>query len=77
MTPVIATNPSNPFDNDGDGKTKGKIDVLLTILRAKFNQIPRRIENAIRQKTDPIVLDSLALSAATCQSLAEFEKDLD
>ena len=77
MSPITMINPLNPFGGDPNGETQGKIEAVLTILRARFNQVPKRIEEAIRRKTEPIALDSLAVSAETCQSLEEFENDLD
>ena len=59
-----------------EGKAEGKAETVLTFLRARFRQVPERIENAIRQMTDPIALDSWAEHAATCQSLEDFEKAL-
>jgi hypothetical protein len=48
----------------------------LKIIREKFNGIPKEIESAIRQMTDPIALDSWAVQAAVSKSLDEFAEAL-
>ena len=58
------------------GKAEGKAETVLTVLRARFRRVPKRVEDTIRQMTDPIAIDSWAEHAATCQSLEEFEKAL-
>ena len=59
-------------------KAEGKIEkgreMLLKILRARFNRIPKDVENTIRKMTDPVALDSWAVHAATCQSMSEFSQ---
>ena len=52
---------------------KGR-EVLLKILRKKFNKVPRDVENTISKMTDPVALDSWAEHALDCQSMAEFAK---
>ena len=59
-----------------EGKTEGKAEAVLSFLRAKFHQIPKRMETTIRQITDPVALDSWITRAATCQSLEEFSTAL-
>jgi len=51
--------------------SKGK-SMLLKILRARFHKVPKDVEKLIRSMTDPVVLDSYAVHAATCQSMNEF-----
>ena len=58
------------------GKAEGKIEALLTVLRAKFYRVPKETEKMIRQMTDPIALDSWTAHAATCQSMDEFAEAL-
>ncbi len=53
---------------------EGKSEMVLTVLRARFNQVPQEVEEAIRKITDPTALDSWASHAATCNTLEEFEK---
>ena len=54
------------------GKAEGKAEAVLTVLRARFKQVPKVTESAIRQMSDSIALDSWAAYAATCQSMDEF-----
>ena len=56
---------------------KDRTEMILKILQARFNQkVPKETEQAIRQMTDPIALDSWAVQAATCQSMDEFAEAL-
>jgi len=58
------------------GKAEGKAEtgreILLKILRKRFNKVPRDVENTIRKMTDPVALDSWAEHALDCQSMTEF-----
>ena len=54
------------------GEARGKAEAVLTVLRARFKQVPKVTESAIRQMSDSIALDSWAAYAATCQSMDEF-----
>jgi hypothetical protein len=58
------------------GKAAGKIEAVLTVLRTRFRRIPKDVERAIRQMSDPISLDSWTAQAATCQSMNEFAEAL-
>ncbi|GHT11158.1 hypothetical protein FACS1894170_04340 [Planctomycetales bacterium] len=58
------------------GKVEGKRDTIVAILRRRFKRVPKALETAIRQLNDPVVLESFAVEAAVCNSLAEFEKGL-
>jgi hypothetical protein len=58
------------------GAVRGKAETVLAILRARFKRIPKEVESAIRQMTDLIALESLAVQASTCQSMDEFVKAL-
>ncbi len=57
-----------------EGVVEGKAKMVLTVLRARFNQVPQEVEETIRKMTDPTALDSWAAHAATCKTLEEFEK---
>jgi hypothetical protein len=59
-----------------EGKAEGKIEAVLTVLRTRFNRVPKDVEKAIRQMTDPIALDSWTAQAAACQSMNEFAQSL-
>jgi hypothetical protein len=58
------------------GEAKAGRNMVLTVLRARFQNVPQEIESAIRQMNDPIALESWAAQAATCQSLDEFAEAL-
>jgi len=58
------------------GKAEGKAETVMVLLRAKFNKVPKRIENAIRSMTDPTALESLAVQVVHCKSLREFAEAL-
>ena len=55
-----------------EGETRGKIETVLNVLRARFKRVPKEVEQIMRQMTDPIALDSWAAQAATCDTLDEF-----
>ena len=55
-----------------DERVIAKAETVLTILRAKFKRISKGIETSIRQMTDPVALDSLAVHAAQSKTLDEF-----
>ena len=58
------------------GRVIAKAETVLTILRAKFKRVPKGIETSIRQMTDPVALDSLAVHAAQSTALDEFSEAL-
>ena len=47
-------------------------DYILSILREKFNRIPKDTEQAILAMNDPIALQSWAVRASMSQTLDEF-----
>jgi len=59
-----------------EGKAEGKAESVLTVLRTRFKKVPKRVEQSVRQITDPTALDSWTAQAATCQSLDEFTEAL-
>ena len=59
-------------EREAIGEARGKAETVLTVLQARFKRVPKKVESAIRQLTDPIALDSWAVLAATCQSIDEF-----
>jgi hypothetical protein len=65
-------------ENDGKilGIAEGQTETILTVLRARFKKVPKRVAISIRQMTDPTALDSCAVQAATCQSMGEFVEAL-
>jgi predicted transposase/invertase (TIGR01784 family) len=60
------------LEGETKGKVEGKAETVLTFLRAKFDKVPKGIEKTIRQKTDPVALDSWAAHAARSKTLDEF-----
>ncbi|GHT13578.1 hypothetical protein FACS1894170_09730 [Planctomycetales bacterium] len=63
-------------EGEARGEARGKRDTIVAILRRRFKRVPKALETAIRQLNDPVVLESFAVEAAVCNSLAEFEKGL-
>jgi len=63
-----------------EGKAEGKAEagrgMVLTFLRAKFGKVPKGIEQTIRQMSDPVALESLAVHAAHSKTLDEFSEAL-
>jgi len=58
------------------GKAEGKAETVLTVLRAKFQEVPKEVESVLCQMRDPIALDSWAAQAATSLSMEEFAEAL-
>jgi hypothetical protein len=58
------------------GELKTRVNDILVILRARFNEIPQSISDSLQQRTDAVALESLVVLAATCTSLDEFAKAL-
>ena len=63
-------------EGKAEGKTEGKAETVLTVLRAKFQEVPKEVESALYQMRDPIALDSWAAQAATSPSMEEFAEAL-
>ena len=66
---------------EGEAKVAGakvevKAETILAILQTKFQRVSRTTEKAIRQMTDPIALDSLAVHAAQSNTPGEFAEML-
>ena len=57
-------------------EARGKAEAVLGFLRKKFHRIPKKIENAVRQMSDPIALDSLVAHVVDCKTLDEFAEAL-
>jgi len=55
------------------GEARGKV---LAILQTRFRRVPKSVEKTIRAMRDLTALESWAEFAATCESLAEFKKEL-
>ncbi|MDR2344752.1 MAG: Rpn family recombination-promoting nuclease/putative transposase [Planctomycetaceae bacterium] len=59
-----------------EGTIKTKIDSVIKILRFRFKHISNATLKAIQMYKDAIALDSLIEQALSCETLAEFERDL-
>jgi hypothetical protein len=57
-------------------KTNTGREMVLTVLRARFMNIPNEVEEAILTISDPTALKSWAAHAATCQTISEFAEAL-
>ena len=55
-----------------EGKAETGQNMVLKALRAKFKQIPREIERAVLERSDPIALESLLEHAIDSETLDEF-----
>ncbi len=54
--------------------SKGKVDILLRVVRGRFGSLPAEVESAIRAATDPAVLDQWADAAAVSPTLDDFRR---
>ncbi len=63
-------------EGKAEGETQKGRSILLKVLRMRFTRIPKSIETTVNRMTDPTSLESLAVHAAVCESIAEFEKAL-
>ena len=63
-------------EGESIGEVRKGRNMLLTVLRARFNTIPEEVEVAIRKMIDPIALESWAAHAATAKSMEEFAEAL-
>jgi hypothetical protein len=52
-----------------------KAETVLTLLRTKFKRVPKEIEKAVRQMSDPVALDSRAAHIVNCKSLNDFAEE--
>ena len=64
------------IQGEARGEARAGRNMVLAVLRARFKRIPKEIEKAINEISDPIALESWAAQAATCQSLDEFAEGL-
>jgi hypothetical protein len=55
-----------------EGAVKTGRNMVLTVLEARFKNVPDEIEKAILAMSDPTALKSWAAHAATCQTIDEF-----
>ncbi|MDR2705462.1 MAG: hypothetical protein LBC02_06760 [Planctomycetaceae bacterium] len=55
-----------------EGEAKGQAKTIVTVLEARFGEVPKNIVKSINSYSNPNVLESWAKQAATCKSLKEF-----
>ena len=58
------------------GELKGKVEAILTFLRAKFQYVPDEIVTELNKRTDVTALESLVVFTAQCKTLDEFANAL-
>ncbi|MDR2754916.1 MAG: hypothetical protein LBC20_04355 [Planctomycetaceae bacterium] len=58
------------------GELKGRVNIIMDILRDRFGQVPSHIVDSLNQRTDVIALKSLTVHAAACSLLTNFTEDL-
>lgn len=58
------------------GEAHGKVRTIMAILKKKFKRIPKHVRETLNRMTDSIALESLAVHAALCDRLDEFENAL-
>ena len=59
------------------GELKGKVGSIVTVLKARFHQVPETLMQSLNERVDLVALESLVVYAATCSSLSDFEKELE
>jgi hypothetical protein len=57
-------------------EVEARRNMVLEFLRGRFGRIPKNIEKAVNQMTDPIALQSLAARTGSCKTLDEFAAEL-
>jgi hypothetical protein len=63
-------------EGEARGRVEAERNTIVAILRRRFKRLPKLLTVSIRQIDDPVLLESLAVEAAVCGSLAEFEAGL-
>ncbi|MDR3182507.1 MAG: hypothetical protein LBT89_06235, partial [Planctomycetaceae bacterium] len=58
------------------GAIREKANAVITVLSARFQTVPRTIQDNIKSYTDLIALDSLLVAAVTCESIKDFRQNL-
>ena len=74
MTKTMAEELLTQGEAKGEAKAGRKL--ILAFLRGKFGNIPKEIEEAVKQMNDPIALESLAARTGNCKTLDEFVAEL-
>jgi hypothetical protein len=58
------------------GIIRGKADYVISVLRPRFQSVPKTIQDSIKSYTDLIALDSLLEAAVTCENIKDFRQNL-
>jgi hypothetical protein len=58
------------------GIIRGKANAVISVLRTRFQTVPKTIQDSINSYTDLIALDSLLAAAVTCESIKDFRQNL-
>jgi hypothetical protein len=58
------------------GIIRGRADYVISVLRTRFQTVPKTIQDSIKSYTDLIALDSLLEAAVTCGSIKDFRQNL-
>jgi hypothetical protein len=59
-----------------EGEARASREIILESLRGKFGRVPKNIERAVNQMSDPVALKSLAVRTGNCKTLDEFAAEL-
>ncbi|MDO5582276.1 MAG: Rpn family recombination-promoting nuclease/putative transposase, partial [Planctomycetia bacterium] len=60
-----------------EGEARGEAKSIISILKKRFSEVSSDLCEAIREKQDSIVLESLLVVALDCSSIEEFSKVLE
>ncbi|MDO5582277.1 MAG: hypothetical protein Q4G69_14220 [Planctomycetia bacterium] len=60
-----------------EGYVKGIARSIIFVLKKRFSEVSPDLCEAIREKQDPIVLESLIAATLDCSSIKEFSKALE
>jgi hypothetical protein len=58
------------------GIIRGKANAVISVLRTRFQTIPKTVQESIQSYTDLTALDSLLEAAVTCESIKDFRQNL-
>jgi hypothetical protein len=58
------------------GIIRGRANAVISVLRTRFQTVPKTIQDSIKSYTDLIALDSLLVAAVTCESIKDFRQNL-
>jgi hypothetical protein len=71
---VMATAQELLLEGKAEGEAIGEKRAILTVLGARFGEVPQQIAKSVNSYTDHIALESLTVLAAKCKSLDEFNE---